>query len=135
MELLESTDPKTDLLRKAANQKQALHDEVNFLSEKTEKIVKTALIVSGTLAAAYLTYQLFSDGDVRKKRKKTKVMLAAPSEEAEEIEEASSLTSGVVAKIGTVLASQASVFLLALAKEKLSEYLENRAAAKHEKTS
>jgi hypothetical protein len=120
MELLEETDPKTQLLRKAAQQKEALQGEVKVVSERTEKIIKTALIVGGVLAATYLIYTLVSD----KKGKKEKISKAKGEGEENEVEaEEPSAISQTITKIGTVLASQAAVFLLAIAKEKVGEYL------------
>lgn len=127
MELLESGDPKSKLLRKAASQKQAMAEEINFISDKTEKIVKNALLIGGTLAASYMLYNMLSSSDSKKKRKKIKVVHATKEEDTGNVIESE---PGVVAKIGTVLASQASVFLLSLAKEKLAEYLEKRAGKK-----
>jgi hypothetical protein len=134
MELLESNDPKTHLLRKAASQKQALNDEVQFISDKTEKMIKNALIIGGTLAATYFIYNLLSDGDSKKKKRKIKVLPVAANtnEETEEVNE--SAVSGMISKVGTVLASQAAVFLLSLAKEKIGEYLETRAIKKNDNT-
>lgn len=129
MELLESDDPKAQLLRKANQQKEALTSEVKVLSDKTEKAIKTALIVGGALAATYVLYNLLSNGGSKKKKRKVKLVTASPTDEAEE-EDKDSVMSGVLAKIGTVLASQASVFLLSMAKEKIGEYLENRAEKK-----
>jgi hypothetical protein len=136
MELLESDDPKTHLLRKAASQKQALTEEVKLISDKTEKVIKTALIVGGTLAATYLIYNLLSDGSSKKKKKKIKVVRAAVEDGGEEegVDAKDSVVSGVIAKVGTALASQATVFLLSLAKEKLAEYLNNRAVKKDDNT-
>lgn len=130
MELLESDDPKAQLLRKANQQKEALNNEVKVLSDKTEKVIKTALIVGGALAATYVLYRLLSDGGSKKKRKKVKVINAAPLDDMEEEDSKDSVMAGVLGKIGTVLASQASVFLLSMAKEKIGEYLENRAEKK-----
>ena len=130
MELLESDDPKAQLLRKANQQKEALNNEVKVLSDKTEKVIKTALIVGGALAATYVLYRLLSDGGSKKKRKKVKVINAAPLDDMEEEDSKDSVMAGVLSKIGTVLASQASVFLLSMAKEKIGEYLENRAEKK-----
>ena len=130
MELLESDDPKAQLLRKANQQKEALNNEVKVLSDKTEKVIKTALIVGGALAATYVLYRLLSDSGSKKKRKKVKVINAAPAEDMDEEDSKDSVMAGVLSKIGTVLASQASVFLLSMAKEKIGEYLENRAEKK-----
>jgi cell division protein FtsL len=126
MELLESDDPKAQLLRQANQQKQALNNEVKLFSEKSEKVIKTALIVGGALAATYLVYKLLSSSDTKKKKKRVKIV-TAPADETAEVEEVmESPLTGVITKIGTVLASQLSVFLLALAKEKIGEYLEDK---------
>lgn len=130
MELLESDDPKAQLLRKANQQKEALNSEVKVLSDRTEKVIKTALIVGGALAATYVLYRLLSEGGSKKKKRKVKVINAAPAEDMEEEDSKDSMMAGVLSKIGTVLASQASVFLLSMAKEKIGEYLENRAEKK-----
>lgn len=133
MELLESDDPKTQLLRKAQQQKDALNGEVKVISDRTEKAIKTALIVGGALAATYLVYRLLSDnGGTKKKRKKIKVIhAAANNEEGEVVETRESPLNGIVNKLGAILATQASAFLMSLAKEKIGEYLENRAEQKH----
>ena len=54
MELLETNDPKSLLLKKSAKHKKVLEDEVKLLSENAEKIVTNALIIGGTLALTYL---------------------------------------------------------------------------------
>ncbi|MCZ8214971.1 MAG: hypothetical protein O9262_01975 [Cyclobacteriaceae bacterium] len=130
MELLESDDPKTQLLRKAQQQKDALHGEVKVLSERTEKVVKTALIVGGTLAATYLLYKLLSDNSSSKKKKKIKIVQAASHDahDDEEVVVTPSPFSGIINKLGVVLATQASAFLLSLAKEKIGEYMEKKEA-------
>ena len=56
-----------------------------------------------------------------------KIKLVKANEEGSEsevIEEPSA--PGIVSQIGTTLASQATVFLLSIAKEKLMEYLESQ---------
>ncbi len=130
MELLESDDPKAQLLRKANLQKEALNKEVKVFSDKTEKALKTALIVGGALAATYLVYRLFSEGGAKKKKKKVALVNPIQADGTEEEEGRDSVMSGVLARIGTVLASQVSVFLLSMAKEKIGAYLENRAEKK-----
>ena len=54
MELLETNDAKSLLLKKSAKHKKGLEDEVKLLSENAEKIVTNALIIGGTLALTYL---------------------------------------------------------------------------------
>ena len=125
MELLESNDPKMELLKKSAKHRQELEDEVRLISERTEKIITNALIIGGTLAAAYFIVRQFSGSNPKKKTKpQTLKVVQANTEDAEAVEEASG--PGIVAQIGTALASQVTVFLLSMAKEKLSEYLQSQ---------
>jgi hypothetical protein len=132
MELLESNDPKAELLRKAAGQKKALEDEVKVISDRTEKVIKNALVIGGVLAATYLLYSIVSDSGSKKTKRKARISKAPELESEEETTENDSGFSSVIGKIGATLASQASVFLLALAKEKLSEYLQQKAASANE---
>ncbi|HEY3402777.1 MAG TPA: hypothetical protein VGK59_05275 [Ohtaekwangia sp.] len=133
MELLESDDPKSQLLKKSAHHRQELEDEVKSISERTEKIVTNALIIGGALALTYFAVRQFSETKKKKHKGKVKKLKLVREDNAEteeaEMEESSS-APGIVAQIGTALASQASVFLLNLAKEKLSEYLESQSAKK-----
>ncbi len=128
MQLTESNDPKEELRKKSAKHRQELEEEVKLISERTEKIITNALIIGGTLAAAYFIMRQFS-GSSSKKRKRVvpKIKLVKANEESGEsevIEEPSA--PGIVSQIGTALASQATVFLLSIAKEKLMEYLESQ---------
>ena len=129
MELMETDDPvKSGLLKKTSQYREDLEEEAKEMSERTEKIVTNALVIGGSLLLTYFAYKQFSGGSKKKhksKVKKIKVVGAAPaeSEEDTEVEEASG-PSKIITQIGTALVSQASVFLLSLAKEKLSEYLQ-----------
>ena len=128
MQLTESNDPKEELRKKSEKHRQELEEEVKLISERTEKIITNALIIGGTLAAAYVIMRQFS-GSSSKKRKRVvpKIKLVKANEESGEseiIEEPSA--PGIVSQIGTTLASQATVFLLTIAKEKLMEYLESQ---------
>jgi hypothetical protein len=126
MELFESNDPKMQLLRKSALHREALEEDAKMISAKTEKILINALVIGGALAATYFLVKQFSGGKSKNKRtKKIKVVAAQPSSD-EIVTVAESTTPGVIAQIGTALASQATVFLLDLAKEKLSAYLESQ---------
>ena len=127
----ETDDPvKSQLLSKALHQREELEDEVKYISERTEKIVTTALIVGGALALTYFLMSQFSGSKSRKsKSKKTKAASAAADVE-EEVEEPSE--PNVMAQIGTALATQATAFLLSIAKEKLSEYLQAQQKKKDE---
>jgi hypothetical protein len=128
MQLTESNDPKEELRKKSERHRQELEEEVKLISERTEKIITNALIIGGTLAAAYFIMRQFS-GSSSKKRKRVvpKIKLVKANEESNEseiIEEPSA--PGIISQIGTTLASQATVFLLSIAKEKLMEYLESQ---------
>src|SRR5690242_13241656 len=131
MELLETNDLKSELLKKSAMHRQGLEEEVKLISDRTEKVLTNAIIIGGTLAASYFLVRAFA-GSSKSKRKSKKVKIvhaAASPMAAEEVEEApaESSVSGMFSQIGTALASQAGVFLLSIAKEKLTEYLEAQA--------
>lgn len=125
MELLESNDPKMDLLKKSAKHREELEEEVRLISERTEKIIINGLVIGGTLVAAYFIVRQFSGSSPKKKTKpKTLKVVQANAEEVVSEEESSG--PGIVAQIGTALASQLTIFLLSIAKEKLSEYLQSQ---------
>src|SRR5688572_736841 len=126
MELMETDDPvKSRLLKKSSQYREDLEDEAKLISDRTEKMITNALIIGGSLALTYFAYKQFSGSSKPKskgKAKKVKVVDAV-TEGEEEVEE----TSGpgkIISQIGTALVSQASVFLLSMAKEKLAEYLQ-----------
>jgi hypothetical protein len=135
MHLRESKDPKEELLKKSAKHRQDLEEEVRLISERTEKVVTNALIIGGTLAAAYFVMRQFSGSPSKKKKAVVpKIKLVKAKEETGEtevIEEPSA--PGIVTQIGTALASQATVFLLSIAKEKLMEYLQSQFDKKDKK--
>jgi uncharacterized membrane protein YebE (DUF533 family) len=132
MELMETDDPvKSRLLKKSSQYREDLEDEAKLISDKTEKMITNALIIGGSLALTYFAYKQFSGGSKSKskaKAKKVKIVDAA-TELEEEVEEPSG-PSKIISQIGTALVSQASVFLLSMAKEKLSEYLQAQAQKK-----
>jgi hypothetical protein len=133
MELMETDDPvKSRLLKKSSQYREDLEDEAKVITERTEKMITNALIIGGSLALTYFAYKQFSGGSSKKhktKVKKVKVVHQPEGVEEEEVEEPSG-ASKIVSQIGTAIVSQASVFLLALAKEKLSEYLQSQAQKK-----
>jgi hypothetical protein len=126
MELLESDDPKSKLLKKTALQRQALEDEARLLSERTEKTITTALIIGGALLTTYFLVRQFSGSDNKPKSKAKKLKIVTQNDDSDHTIEPETHVPGVVAQIGTALASQATVFLLTLAKEKLFEFLESQ---------
>jgi len=126
MELLEPDDYKRELLKKSALHKSELEDEVKQISDRTQKVITNALIIGGTLAVTYFLVRQFSGSKSASKTKARKTKIASDSVEEEEEETQQSAVPGIVSQIGTALISQASVVLLSLAKEKLSEYLESQ---------
>jgi hypothetical protein len=125
MELLETNDAKSLLLKKSAKHKKGLEDEVKLLSENAEKIVTNALVIGGTLALTYILVRQLSKSKSKGKSKSKKIKLTKDSD-ADVEEAAFDQNSGesVVAKIGSAIAAQATVFLLGLAKDKLSSFLQ-----------
>jgi len=129
MELMETDDPiKSGLLKKTSQYREDLEDEAKVISERTEQILTNGLIIGGSLLLTYFAYKQFSGGSKKKhksKVKKIKVVGATPidTEEETEVEETTG-PSQIITQIGTALVSQASVFLLSLAKDKLTEYLQ-----------
>jgi len=135
MELLESTDDKSLLQKKTERHKQKLQEEFKSISENTEKIITNALVIGGTLAVTYvIARQFFKSKSKRKAPKKIKP--AKAEEEKSEVAVETSSEPSILSQIGSALAAQATVFLLDLAKDKLSAYLqtniEKEAAPKNE---
>ena len=127
--MLDSDDPKENLMRQSALHRDQLEEDVKLISERTQKIITNALIIGGALAASYFIISSFSSKPKKKKVKKIKLIQDNPeqvvvSEEPE--------TPGIISQLGTALASQATVMLLGLAKEKLEEYMQSQAAKKAE---
>ncbi|MEO7990469.1 MAG: hypothetical protein ABI663_13070 [Chryseolinea sp.] len=132
MELLEPNDFKRELLKKSALHKSELEEEVKQISDRTQKVITNALIIGGTLAVTYFLVKQFSGSKSKVKAKAKKAKIAFENIEEEEDDEVtnSSGVPAIVSQIGTALLSQASVLLLSLAKEKLSEYLDSQAEKK-----
>lgn len=125
MNLLESNDPKEELLKKSAMHRHELEEEVKVISERTEKIITNALIIGGTLAVAYFLVRQFSGSTPKKKVSEQQGIAASSKTEVKESAEETS-APGIASQIASALASHATVFLLTIAKEKLSEYLKSQ---------
>ena len=135
MELLEKDDPiKSQLLEKSAHYRDELEQDVKLISERTQRILTTALVVGGALALTYLAVRQFGgstkSGKKKYKTKKIKLVNAAAADDDDEEETVVASTPGIVSQIGTALASQATVFLLQLAKEKLNDFMVSQAEKK-----
>jgi hypothetical protein len=129
MELLETQDPeKKKLIETSDRHKRAMEKELQDLTQKTDRALKNALIIGGSLALTFLVVSALSR---RRKKKKKKLAAAAAveagigSENAEVAEEEDDGPS-VLGQVGTQLLNQASVILLDIARQKLKEYLATR---------
>lgn len=137
MELLETNDMKSELLKKSAKHRQQIEDEVKLISERTEKALTNALIIGGSLAVTYFLVRAIAGGSSKSKKSKRKVKIVKASAMPERVVQAEVVAEpsapGIVSQIGTVLASQAVTLLLNVAKEKLADYLREKAEEKTEK--
>ena len=131
MELLETQDPeKRKLIETSDRHKKELEKEVKAISEKTEKVLKNALIIGGALALTYFTVsQLIK----RKKQKNTKEAKAlddrsegVSSHQQDETVNLEPSVPSLISQIGDKVISQGTLILLDLAKDMLTEYLESR---------
>jgi len=133
MELLESQDPqKRKLIATSDRHKHELQKEVKEIAERTERTMKNALIIGGSLALAYLVVNQISSSSKKKKKRyriaripKVKVTNVNP-EEADSEEEIVHDSTNLISAIGTQVMNQATAMLLELAKEKLMEFLASR---------
>lgn len=124
MQLTEPNDPKMRLMKKSAKHRHQLEEEVEYISEQAENALKNALIIGGTLAVTYFIVRHFSSSKRSKKSKAQKITLVQSTpDDSEVVHEEESSEKGVMAQIGSALASQVAVILLDLAREKLSEYI------------
>jgi hypothetical protein len=127
MELLETQDPdKKKLIEASDRHKRAMEKELSDLTQKTDRVLKNALIIGGSLALTFLVISALSK---RRKKKKKKLALEASAQagltpDAPEQEEEDG--PSILSTVGTQLLNQASVILLDLARQKLKEYMATR---------
>ncbi|HTH58353.1 MAG TPA: hypothetical protein VL728_20040 [Cyclobacteriaceae bacterium] len=121
MELLETHDPeKKKLIESSLRHKYEMEREVKEISDRSEKMLKNALIIGGALALTYVVVNQLSSTKIKKKKpKKTK---SAEVELEDEEDESPSILS----QMGDKFVNTATLFLLDLAKEKLSDYLQTK---------
>ena len=132
MKAMETDDlVKSQLLQNAAQQREEIESEMHEITDRTEKVLTNAIIIGGALALTYFLVRGFSAKKKRKARKakaKVKATEVDDAEEAEVYEESG--PARILSQIGTAVASQATMILLDLAKEKLMEYLQAQAQKK-----
>jgi hypothetical protein len=122
MEFLETQDPEKRRLIETSNRhRQEMEREIKDISQKTEKVLKNALIIGGSLALTYIVFNQLSSSKKRKKKQKT-------DKEIDNLdsEEPADQSPSMVSQIGSKALNMATVLLLDLAKDKLSDYLQHR---------
>lgn len=126
MELLETQDPeKRKLIETSDRHKRALEKDLSDLTQKSDQMLKNALIIGGSLA---LTYLLISSLSKKKKKKKNTASAAQKTEmgaAAVDQNEEESVPS-IFGEVGTRIVNMGAVMLLDIAREKISEYLASR---------
>jgi hypothetical protein len=132
MELLETDDPvKGQLLKKSAMHREQLEEDARLISEKTERMLTNAIVIGGALAVTYFLVSRFAGSKQKKKNKAAKIHLVhGPASESQPTVSAEPEQPGMMSQIGAALASQATVFLLGLAKEKLGDFLQAQQGGK-----
>ena len=123
MELLETQDPeKKKLIESSERHRREMERQVKDISDRSEKMLKNALIIGGALALTYVVVSQLSSTKTKKKKTKKAQTESHGVDVGEEEDE----TPSMFAQMGDKLVSTATLFLLDLAKEKLSDYLQNR---------
>jgi hypothetical protein len=121
MELLETQDPvKRKLIETSDRHKRELQKEVKTITDKSERALKNALIIGGSLALAYFVISQVSSSRKKKKTVKTSEESDVDENEAEDKE------PSFISKIGSQVINQATFILLEIAKDKLAEYLQSK---------
>lgn len=113
---------KQKLRKASALYKKEMEDEIKSISKATEKFFTNALIIGGALALTYLAVTQLTGAKSKKKKSRPK---KDDTEEGADDNPGPSSQS-VLSRVGGILATQATLALLGLAKEKLTEYLESR---------
>ena len=131
MEILEKQDPeKRKLIETSDRHRKEIEKEVTDLSERTEKVLKNALIIGGALALTYLAVSQLSSSKKKKKKVKAKAKPLTTPEAEEDDEDENPMFAGIetslISQIGTKVVNTATLMLLDMAKEKLSEFLQSQ---------
>ncbi len=128
MELLETQDPeKKRLIETSDRHKRAMEKEIGDLTQKTDQILKNTLIIGGSLLVTFFVISALSK---KRKKKKKKISQAEAAKTGEgldpAVEEEVDDGPSVLGQVGTQLLNQASLMVLDIARQKLSEYLATR---------
>lgn len=128
MELLETQDPERKrLLETSDRHKKAMEKELADLTKKTDRMLQNALIIGGSLAVTFLIISTLSK---KRKKKKKKQAIASAAKAGEPVDtselEEDDDTPSIVGQVSKQILNAASVVLLDIARQKLSEYLASR---------
>jgi hypothetical protein len=110
------------LVETSERHKLELTNELNGIGIKSDKLLTNALIIGGSLAFTYLLVSQLTSEVKKSKKSKAQKAQSADGFEIEEEEEEATLFS----QLGAKLVDQATLFLLDIAKEKLSEYIQSK---------
>ncbi|ELR69934.1 hypothetical protein C900_04457 [Fulvivirga imtechensis AK7] len=118
--------------RASEEHKEAFEQELSEMLDKGKRIATSALVIGGGFAISYYLMKRLSGG---KKVKKVKKKKHSPSNEYPETvnEVVVEKKPTVLSTVGNVLLTEIAVFLLAIAKEKLVEYIEKQREDEHPK--
>jgi len=114
--MTEQNELKAHLIELSQDYKNEIEEGIRFVLSKMGKTTVNALIISGSLAFAYLLYRGIAKGSTASSSKKSK-KINEPQEEQEYHR------PGVMDQITDKLIEQTLIFLLTIAKEKLIEFL------------
>ncbi|MCB0486987.1 MAG: hypothetical protein R2820_07680 [Cyclobacteriaceae bacterium] len=117
---METSNPeKRRLLQTSERHRQEIESEVKSISKSAEKALTNALFIGGALALTYLVVSQVAGSKARKKKKKQ------DDQEDQESEHHDSSPS-FLSHVGEIIVTQATMTLLELAKDRLSDYLQKR---------
>ncbi len=117
---------KSKLERLSEEEEKYLEKEISRISEKGKTIAINGLFIAGGLAISYLLFKFFLDNEKPKKDAKS-----VKNQDNESDEASVSILGGITKSIAT----EAMVLLLAMAKDKLVEYLNKGTESDEEHTS
>lgn len=124
MELLETQDPeKRKLIEASDRHKHEMEREVKALTDKTEKVLKNALIIGGALALTYIVVSALSSSKSKKKKVKAPIQKVEEDDQPIISTAVASAENSLLSQLGTKLVNTATLVLLDMAKDKLSEFL------------
>lgn len=93
-------------------------------SADTQRIIKTALIVGGTLAASWFIFRLIRTN--AKKKNKSAAVSPPPVADPAPVQAPEPASSDILSAIGDRVAKEATIFLLNLAREKIEVWLASK---------